>query len=316
MSDQVEAIVAPIPPVVGAGGTHPSRGLWRTTLRETLRKRSAVIGLVILTLLLLMAVFAPVLAPYGPREDFLNDGVRPRSEPCWHLLGCDEDVQQHILGTDGNGRDVLSRLIYGARISMLAGIGSVILAVLIGAGLGLIAGYYGRWSDNVIMRFMDVLLAFPALLLAITIVTVLGKGLFNAVIAISIVTIPIYARVVRASVLTVREQEFVDADRALGVSSRRILTHRVLPNSLTPLVVQATLGIATAVLEIAALSFLGLGVQPPTAEWGSMLAAERQQLLNAPHLVIAPGVLIMLNVLAFNLVGDGLRDALDPRLNR
>ena len=199
---------------------------------------------------------------------------------------------------------------------MLAGIGSVTLAVLIGAALGLVAGFYGRWSDNVIMRFMDVLLAFPALLLAITIVTVLGKGLFNAVIAISIVTIPIYARVVRASVLTVREQEFVAADRALGVSSRRILTHRVLPNSLTPLVVQATLGIATAVLEIAALSFLGLGVQPPTAEWGSMLAAERQQLINAPHLVIAPGILIMLNVLAFNLVGDGLRDALDPRLNR
>ena len=275
-----------------------------------------MIGLVILVLLVLMAILAPILAPYDPREDFLDDGVRPRSEPCWHLLGCDEDVQQHILGTDGNGRDVLSRLIYGARISMLAGIGSVTLAVLIGAGLGLIAGYYGRWSDNVIMRFMDVLLAFPALLLAITIVTVLGKGLFNAVIAISIVTIPIYARVVRASVLTVREQEFVAADRALGVSSRRILTHRVLPNSLTPLVVQATLGIATAVLEIAALSFLGLGVQPPTAEWGSMLAAERQQLLNAPHLVIAPGILIMLNVLAFNLVGDGLRDALDPRLNR
>ena len=288
MSDQLEAIVAPLPPVVGAEVTR-THGLWRTTLRETLRKRSAVIGLVVLVLLVLMAVLAPLLAPYGPREDFLDDGVRPRSEPCWHLLGCDEDVQQHILGTDGNGRDVLSRLIYGARISMLAGIGSVTLAVLIGAGLGLIAGYYGRWSDNVIMRFMDVLLAFPALLLAITIVTVLGKGLFNAVIAISIVTIPIYARVVRASVLTVREQEFVDADRALGVSSRRILTHRVLPNSLTPLVVQATLGIATAVLEIAALSFLGLGVQPPTAEWGSMLAAERQQLLNAPHLVIAPG---------------------------
>ena len=316
MSDQLEAVVAPIPPAVGAQATQPTRGIWRTVLRETLHKRSALIGLVILGLLVVMAVFAPVLAPYGPREDFLDDGVRPRSEPCWHLLGCDEDIQQHILGTDGNGRDVLSRLIYGARISLLAGIGSVTLAVLIGATLGLIAGFYGRRTDNVIMRFMDVLLAFPALLLAIFIVTVLGKGLFNAVIAISVVTIPIYARVVRASVLTVREQDFVVADRALGVSSRRILTHRVLPNSLTPLVVQATLGVATAVLEIAALSFLGLGVQPPSAEWGSMLAAERQQLLNAPHLVIAPGLLIMLNVLAFNLIGDGLRDALDPRLNR
>ena len=264
-----------------------------------------------------MAILAPVLAPYGPREDFLDDGVRPRSEPCWHLLGCDEDVQQHILGTDGNGRDVLSRLIYGARISMLAGIGSVTLAVLIGAGLGLIAGYYGRWSDNVIMRFMDVLLAFPALLLAIIIVTVLGKGLFNAVIAISIVTIPIYARVVRASVLTVREQEFVAADRALGVSSRRILTHRVLPNSLTPLVVAGDAGHRhrrardrrpqlPRPRRAAADGRVGFdaGRRAPAA-------AQRPASRRSP-----PGMLIMLNVLAFNLVGDGLRDALDPRLNR
>jgi peptide/nickel transport system permease protein len=166
------------------------------------------------------------------------------------------------------------------------------------------------------MRIMDVLLAFPSLLLAIVVVTVLGRGLFNAIVAVSIVSIPLYARVVRASVLSVREQDYVAADRALGVSSLRLLLHRVLPNSLTPLVVAPTLGVATAVLELAGLSFLGLGVQPPTPEWGSMLAAERNQVFTAPHLVFFPGLMIMLNVLAFNLIGDGFRDALDPRLNK
>lgn len=310
MSDQVEALVSPTPPAMVPAGAAPvgerERGLWRDAMRETLRKKSAIIGLVILGFLVILAVFAPLIAPYGPTQDFLSEGLRPRADPSG----------SHWLGLDGNGRDELSRLIYGTRISLLAGVASVTLAVVIGATLGLVSGFYGRWVDGSIMRVMDVLLAFPSLLLAITVVTVLGKGLFNAVIAISLVTIPIYARVVRASVLSIREQEFIAADRALGVSSPRILVHRVLPNSLTPLVVQATLGIATAVLEIAALSFLGLGVQAPQAEWGSMLAAERNQLLSAPHLVIFPGVMIMLNVLAFNLLGDGLRDALDPRLNR
>ncbi len=308
MSEQVEALVSPTPPTLAPVGAtaERERGLWRDALRETLRKPSAIVGLVLLSFLVVLAVFAPLIAPYSPTEDFLDEGLRPRADPS----------AEHWLGLDGNGRDELSRLIYGARISLLAGIGSVTMAVLIGAALGLIAGFYGRTVDNVTMRVMDVLLAFPSLLLAITIVTVLGKGLFNAVLAISVVTIPIYARVVRASALSIREQEFVAADRALGVPSRRILVHRVLPNCLTPLVVQATLGIATAVLEIAALSFLGLGVQAPQAEWGSMLAAERNQLLSAPHLVIFPGLMIMINVLAFNLIGDGLRDALDPRLNR
>ena len=205
---------------------------------------------------------------------------------------------------------------YGARISLLSGFFAVAFALIIGTILGLIAGFFGGWGDNVIMRCMDVLLAFPALLLAIFIVTVLGRGLVNAIIAISLVSIPVYARIVRASVLSVRELDFVAADRALGASNPRILIHRVLPNCLTPLVVQATLGIATAVLEVAALSFLGLGVQPPAAEWGSMLAAERNQVFTAPHLVLFPGIMIMINVLAFNLLGDGFRDALDPRLNR
>ncbi len=307
-------------PLTEATATVPvlaDHGLWRDAFRSTLGKRSARVGLSILVLLVGLAVLAPVLAPYGEREVLLGrENIRPRQDPCVHVLGCDEDLPQHVLGIDGNGRDVFSRLLYGARVSLLAGVAAVSFAVAIGTVLGLFAGFYGGWLDNVVMRTMDVLLAFPALLLAITIVTVLGNGLFNAVIAISAVTIPVYARVVRSSVLTVREQDFVTADRALGVSSLRILWHRVLPNSLTPLVVQATLGIATAVLELAALSFVGLGGDPTQAEWGRMLALERNQVFTAPHLIVFPGLAIMANVLAFNLIGDGFRDALDPRLNR
>jgi peptide/nickel transport system permease protein len=270
-----------------------------------------------LSVLVLSAFLAPVLAPYGPNEVLLGQGVTPRADPCIHLFGwCGEDEPQHILGIDGNGRDVFSRILFGARVSLAAGLGAVTFSVVIGTFIGLITGYFGKWLDNTLMRLMDVLLAFPALLLAIFIVTVFGPGLFNAILAIAIVSIPIYARVVRSSVLTVREADFVKADIALGVSTPRLIWHRILPNSLTPLVVQATLGVATAVLEIAALSFLGLGVQPPTAEWGSMLAAERNQVFTSPHLVFFPGIAIMWNVLAFNLLGDGLRDALDPRLNR
>jgi peptide/nickel transport system permease protein len=273
--------------------------------------------MIMLGVLLFVAVFAPLLAPFGPNEVLLGQGVVPRENPCVHLLNwCADDAPQHLPGTDGNGRDQLSRIVFATRVSLTAGLGAVSFAVVIGTFIGLVAGFYGRWFDNVLMRVMDVLLAFPALLLAIFIVTVFGPGLFNAILAISIVSIPIYARVVRSTVLSVREADFVRADVALGVSTPRLIWHRVLPNSLTPLVVQATLGVATAVLEIAALSFLGLGVQPPTAEWGSMLAAERNQVFTAPHLVFFPGFAIMWNVLAFNLLGDGLRDALDPRLNR
>jgi peptide/nickel transport system permease protein len=295
-----------------------TRGLWATAFRELVHKRSAVIGMVMLAILLVIAIAAPLIAPYGPKQVLLGKepGAAPRAAPCIHLLGCASDRPQHLLGLDGNGRDEFSRLAYGTRVSLIAGVGSVVAALAIGTLLGLMAGFFGGWVDNVIMRVMDVLLAFPALLLAIAIVSVIGPGLINAILAISIVSIPVYARVVRSAVLTVRENDYVAADRALGVSTARILWNRILPNSLTPLVVQATLGVATAVLEIAALSFLGLGVQPPTAEWGSMLAAERNQVFTSPHLVFFPGIAIMWNVLAFNLLGDGLRDSLDPRLNR
>jgi peptide/nickel transport system permease protein len=293
-----------------------SRGLWSDAARGLLHKKSALVGVVLLLLMVSVALLAPLLAPFEPNEVLLAEGVRPRDPPCVHLFGCDEAKPQHILGIDGNGRDQFSRLVYGARVSLVAGVGAVTFAVVVGTVLGLLAGFFGGWVDNSIMRVMDVFLAFPALLLAIAIVSVLGPGLFNAILAITTVTIPVYARVVRASVLGIRRQDFVIADQALGVSSARLLWHRILPNSLTPLVVQATLGVATAVLEVAALSFLGLGIQPPTPEWGSMLAAERNQVFTAPHLVFFPGFAIMVNVLAFNLIGDGLRDALDPRLNR
>ena len=294
----------------------PPRGLWRSAFSELLHKRSAQVGLAMLAVLVFIAVFAPLLAMHDPGEVLFSEGAEPREAPCIHLLGCDAERTQYILGTDGNGRDFYSRMLIGARVSLIAGVVAVTGAVIVGTTIGLFAGFYGGVVDNVLMRFMDVLFAFPVLLLAIAIVTVLGQGVINAVIAIVIVTIPSYARVARSGVLSVRERDFILADRALGVSSLRIMWHRVLPNSLTPLVVQATLGVATAVLEVAALSFVGLGVQPGVAEWGSMLAAERNQVFTAPHLVFLPGIAIMWNVLTFNLLGDGLRDALDPRLNR
>jgi len=218
------------------------------------------------------------------------------------------------MGTDGNVRDEFSRVIHGTRRSLFIGFFTVGLAIIVGASLGAIAGFAGGWVDNSIMRILDVVLAFPFLILAIAIVQVLGPGLYKAMLAIAIVSIPVYARVVRSSVLSVREQSYVEASRALGASSFQILKGRILPNALPPLIVIATLGIATAILETAALSFLGLGAQPPEPEWGAMLGSERNQVFSAPHLVFFPGLAIMVTVLAFNLIGDGLRDALDPRL--
>lgn len=296
-----------------------SLSLWNITLRRLLRRKSAVIGLVIIGILIMVALTAQWLAPYDPLKSMLDiqgysGSIEKRLPPCIHMLGCPADEPQHILGLDGNIRDEFSRLLYGSRLSLMVGFATVTFAIIIGTVLGALGGYLGGWVDNVIMRVMDVLLAFPSLLLAIAIVTVLGPGLINALLAIGIVSIPAYARVVRASVLSVREMDYVSATRALGGNTYEILFKRILPNALTPLIVQGTLGIATAILDAAALSFLGLGAQPPTPEWGSMLGAERNQVFTAPHLVFYPGFMIMLTVLAFNLIGDGLRDALDPRL--
>jgi peptide/nickel transport system permease protein len=295
-----------------------SVSLWQITWRRLFKRKSAILGMVILGILILIAFTAPILAPYDPTLSMLDanppQNLDRRSAPCIHLFGCPADQPQHILGTDGNIRDEFSRLLYGARVSLWIGLSTVTFAIVIGTVLGALGGYFGGWIDNLIMRTMDVLLAFPSLLLAIAIVTVLGPGLTNALLAIGIVSIPAYARVVRASVLSVREMDYVSATRALGGNTFQILFRRILPNALTPLIVQGTLGIATAILDAAALSFLGLGAQPPMAEWGSMLGAERNQVFTAPHLVFYPGLAIMLTVLSFNLLGDGLRDALDPRL--
>ena len=290
---------------------------WRLALRRFRERRSGMIGLGIITALVLVAIFAPLIAPYGPRDILIGvEDVSRYESPCIHLLGCPDDRPQHILGIDGNVRDEFSRVIYGSRVSLTLGFFTVTLALFVGAAIGAVAGFKGGWFDNIIMRFMDVILGFPSLLLAIAIVAVLGPGLRNALIAIAVVTMPGYARVMRAQVLAIKESDFVSASRALGASPTQLLVRRVIPNAMTPLVVLATLGVATAILEAAGLSFLGLGAQPPMAEWGSMLASERNQVFTAPHLVFFPGLAIMITVLGFNLMGDGLRDALDPTLNK
>ena len=292
-----------------------SNSLWRLTLRRIFRQRSAVVGLSILAVLFIMAIFAPFIAPYEPTQDFIGEeGVRRRDPPCIHLLGCPEDQPQFLLGLDGNARDVFSRILYGTRVSLRIGFTVITVAIVSGTILGAIAGYAGGWIDNLIMRIMDIVLAFPFFLLAIALVFVLGPNLTNAMLAIAIVSIPSYARVIRSTVLSVREADYVEASRALGASHWQILFGRILPNALPPLIVLGTLGIATAILDTAALSFLGLGAQPPTPEWGTMLGSERNQIFSAPHLVFVPGIAISITVLAFNLLGDGLRDALDPRL--
>jgi ABC-type dipeptide/oligopeptide/nickel transport system permease subunit len=297
--------------------TSPSAGRTKSTLRALLRNRSAILGLVILSILTFVAIFAGVLAPYDPVKPLIGiEDVKKRQSPCIHLLGCPQDQPQHLFGIDGNVRDEFSRVLHGARLSLIIGFATVTFAIIIGTFLGLVSGYLGGWVDNTSMRAMDVLLAFPSLLLAIAIVTVLGPGLINALLAIGIVSIPIYARVTRANVLLLKEMDFVTASRALGADDITIMLRHVLPNSLTPLIVYGTLGIATAILDAAALSFLGLGAQNPTPEWGLMVGQEYKNVFNAPHLTFFPGVALMLVVLSFNLLGDGLRDALDPRLSR
>lgn len=288
----------------------------RTPLRDALgklrRHRSFQVGALLLLFLLGIALFAPWIAPFDPEKGLRN--VKNRAAPCIHLLGCPADQEQHLMGIDGNSRDLFSRVLYGARLSLQIGFVTTLFAILLGSLIGAVAGYAGSWTDNGLMRLMDIVLAFPSLLLAIAIVAVLGPGLINALLAIAIVSIPIYARLFRASVLAIKEQEYVTAARSVGASSVRLLFRHILPNSFTPIIVAGTLGIATTILEAAALSFLGLGAQPPQAEWGLMLGQERNSVFNAPHLIFFPGIAIILTVLAFNLIGDGLRDALDPRL--
>lgn len=284
----------------------------KQAFKRLMHHRSAQVGMVILGILIFTAIFADWIAPYNPTE-ILKTETR-RSAPCVHLFGCPQDQTEHILGIDGNSRDLFSRIVFGSRLSLQIGLETMTFAIIIGGLIGAIAGFVGGWLDDLLMRIMDVLMAFPSLLLAIAIVSVLGTGLINALMAIAIVSIPRFARLVRATVLSVKEMLFVEASWAMGASPFHVLFVRILPNVLTPLIVQGTLGIATAILDAAALSFLGLGAEPPRPEWGLMLGEERNSVFSAPHLVFFPGVAIMLTVLSFNLVGDGMRDALDPRL--
>jgi peptide/nickel transport system permease protein len=262
----------------------------------------AVAATLFLVLVALVSILAPMLAPRNPIETNLSQRLVPIGTPGYPL------------GADDLGRDILSRLIWGGRISLLVGFSAVMVAMTLGVIIGLLAGYFGRWADSLIMRFIDILLAFPAILLAITIVASLGPGLRNAMLAVAIVGIPYYARIVRGNVLSLREQEFVQAARVIGAPHARIILRHILPNTLAPLIVAATLDVGWMIMAAAGLSFLGLGAQPPTAEWGVMLSTGRQFIRNAPHLSILPGSAIFLVVLALNFLGDGLRDALDPRL--
>ncbi len=280
-----------------------SRTQWAEVWRRLRRNWMAMFGLAIIILIALTAIFADVIAPYDYREQNLR-------------LVADPPSRQHILGTDDLGRDILSRIIHGARVSLQVGFVAVSISLIVGGTLGALAGYYGGNLDNVVMRFMDVLLAIPSILLAIAIVSAFGGGLLNVMIAVGIATIPVYARIVKASVMSIKEQEFIEAARAIGATDLRIILKHIIPNSMAPIIVQGTLGVAIAILSAAGLSFIGLGIEPPTPEWGAMLSAGRHLIRRAPHVATFPGLAIVITIFALNLLGDGLRDALDPRLKR
>ena len=271
------------------------------------RNKTAVAGMIVIAIFVLTALLAPLLSPHDPVDAALYEQLKP---PIWSEAG----RTKNLLGTDDLGRDILSRLIYGARVSLLVAVVTVGIGVLFGSLLGAISGYYKGFVDNIIMRFMDILLAFPHILLAIVIMAYMGPGLRNAMIAIGIIYIPRFARIVRASVLEECEKDYVTASKAIGAKDWRIIFVAILPNCLAPLIVQTTLGFASAILDAAALGFLGLGAQPPTPEWGAMIAMGRSHILRAWWVMTFPGIAILLAVLGFNLFGDGLRDALDPRL--
>jgi peptide/nickel transport system permease protein len=313
----MENLEPPLVEIVESENTSQVRtgSLWRIAFRRLFRQRSSQIGMFLLGSLILIAIFAKQIAPYDPTQILIGvEDVIMRAPPCIHLLGCPESEPQHILGTDSYARDFYSRIIYGSRISLFIGISTIGLAIFFGTFLGAVAGYTGGWWDFSIMRVMDILLAFPVLLLALAVVSVLGPGLRNTFIAIAVVQIPHYARITRASMLSLKETEFVEAARALGGGYFHILLNHILPNTLTPLIVKGTLGIASAILFAAALSFLGFGPSHQTPDWGAMLGYEYNSMFSAPHLVIFPGIAIMITVLAFNLLGDGLRDSLNPLL--
>jgi len=287
-------------PVVPGLARKP-RSLWSDAWARLLRNPVAMAGGVIAILLIIVALGAPYIAPYDPiQQDLANSLAAPSLT--------------HLAGTDVHGRDIFSRIIHGTRISLRIGFLGMLLGCAIGVTLGLVSGYYGGWLDMAIMRLLDVQLAFPGLLLAICIIAVIGPGLENVIVAVGIFSVPTFARVTRGQVLSLKQQEFILAARMMGAQDARIMLNHLLPNAVAPILVLCTLRIATAILTAASLSFLGLGAQPPTPEWGAMLSDGRSYLTIAPHVATTPGLAILITVLSFNLLGDGLRDALDPRL--
>lgn len=278
-----------------------SNGQVAMVMRSLKRNKMAMAGLVILILLILTAIFADFIAPYGYEAQNLQEAYQSPS-------------MQHFFGTDEFGRDIFSRIIYGSRISLIIGFVSVGIALVIGFLIGAVAGFYGGGIDNVLMRFMDILLAIPQTLLAIAIVASLGTGMSKLMVAVGLAAIPSYARIVRASVMTIRGEEFIEAARASGTSDRKIILKHIVPNCLAPVIVQVTLGIANAIMSAAALSFIGIGIQPPVPEWGAMLSGGRDYIRGYAYMTMFPGIAIIITVLSLNLLGDGLRDALDPKL--
>ena len=279
------------------------RGAFAEVLFRLSKSPLAMFGLAIILLLIFCALFAEVISPYSPiKQDLMHMFETPSAE--------------HWLGTDEFGRDILSRLIFGARVSLQVGFIAVGIALVVGGMLGAISGYYSGWLDNSIMRVMDVLLSIPQTLLAIAIVAALGPSLMNLMIAVGISAVPTYARIVRGSVLSIRSMEFIEAARSVGSSDLRIILRHIIPNSMAPIIVQSTLGVASAILNAAGLSFIGLGIHPPNPEWGAMLSGGRQYIRDFPHMTLYPGLAIMFTILALNFLGDGLRDALDPKLKR
>lgn len=272
------------------------------------KNKGSMAGLFIITFFLFLAIFAPFLSPYN--FDQINEGALRLAPFSSH------GELSFLLGTDDLGRDLFTRLIFGARISLFIGFAVVILSVTIGGLLGLVAGYYEGYIEKTIMRFVDILMAFPSILLAIVVVSVMGPGLLNAIVAVSVVSLPSFIRLVRASVLIEKSKEYVQASRSFGASDFRIMFIEILPNCIAPMIVQATLGFSDGILNAAALGFLGLGAQPPTPEWGIMLADSRAYIEGSPWLVTLPGLCILICVLGFNLLGDGLRDTLDPKLRK
>lgn len=278
----------------------PAPSQFRMVMRRLMRNKASVLGAVIILILVATAIFAPVLAPYDPIEQNVPGRFAKPSA-------------KHILGTDELGRDILSRIIAGTRLSLLSSMTAVSISLTVGVFIGLTAGYY-RYADAILMRLMDVLMAFPGILLAIAIVSALGPGLVNAMIAVGVQSVPSFARITRAQVLSIRQMEYITAVRATGARDFQILWRHVLPNASAPIIIYTTLNLATAILSASVLSFLGLGASPPTPDWGSMVSTARQFLFNYPHVALFPTLAIFVTVLAFNFLGDGLRDALDPRL--